>query len=187
MNVRDYVLKNDFELVKLFQDGDVRAFTALNKKHHKFLIGICNILTKKNEKASEALLHESYITALSDFKQRQYKVHSSFTAWMNSVIEKTFQLSPLSEKRPLDFSYEEDLIADESTPESNLMKEEFNLLLKKLIAPLDSKLKKIIIMFFIEKYSYEEIAEDMDMDINEMIDLIKANYELLPVALLKAC
>ena len=163
----------DQALVERAQQGDHKAFELLVSKYQRRLTRLLSRFIKDehevNDVAQEALI-KAY-RALPNFRGE-----SAFYTWLYRIgINTAKNFLVTSGKRPFvsaDVANDEgdildlaDQLADDHTPEAELMNREILRTVESAIAKLPDDLRKAITLREMEGLSYEEIAQIMDCPI----------------------
>ncbi|MDO5639079.1 MAG: RNA polymerase sigma factor RpoE [Neisseria sp.] len=163
----------DQALVERAQQGDHKAFELLVSKYQRRLTRLLSRFVKDehevNDVAQEALI-KAY-RALPNFRGE-----SAFYTWLYRIgINTAKNFLVTSGKRPFvsaDVANDEgdildlaDQLADDHTPEAEMMNREILQTVESAIAKLPDDLRKAITLREMEGLSYEEIAQIMDCPI----------------------
>ncbi len=163
----------DQALVERAQKGDQKAFELLVSKYQRRLTRLLSRFIKDehevNDVAQEALI-KAY-RALPNFRGE-----SAFYTWLYRIgINTAKNFLVTAGKRPFvsaDVANDEgdildlaDQLADDHTPEAELMNREILQTVESAIAKLPDDLRKAITLREMEGLSYEEIAQIMDCPI----------------------
>lgn len=170
-NLTDKALR-DYHLVQAaINDGDQRAYAALM---HNYRDSLYFMLLKMTNNANDAddLTIEAFGKAFK--KLEQYTPDYAFSTWLfkiasNNCIDfmrkkkkHTFSINNLS-----DGEEGQELAtiipSDTPDPEENVMKKEKVRMMREIVEKLKPHYRKLIELRYFKEYSYEEIAEELQL------------------------
>lgn len=169
MEIRDYRSLDDRALVKLVVEGDSRAFEPLFMRHKD---AIYAMLVKRatNSDDVEDLLQEAFMKAFVNINR--YNPNYDFGAWICTIAKNTFvdfnrsrrnkALNP-ENNLPLEGRCTTNAQAVSPTPEESIINAQQRAQIERYIATLPEDYRELFVLRFIEEYTYEEIAEALQM------------------------
>ena len=169
MEIRDYALMDDRALVRLVVEGDSRAFEPLFMRHKDI---IYTMLVKRscNPDDVDDMLQEAFMKAFVNINR--YNPDYDFGAWICTIAKNTFvdfnrsrrskALNP-DNNLPLDSRHTNSAQATAPTPEESIINARQRAQIERYIATLPEDYRQLFIMRFVEEYTYEEIAETLQM------------------------
>ena len=169
MEIRDYALMDDRALVRLVVEGDSRAFEPLFMRHKDI---IYTMLVKRscNPDDVDDMLQEAFMKAFVNINR--YNPDYDFGAWICTIAKNTFvdfnrsrrskALNP-DNNLPLDSRHTNSVQATAPTPEESIINAQQRAQIERYIATLPEDYRQLFIMRFVEEYTYEEIAETLQM------------------------
>jgi RNA polymerase sigma-70 factor (ECF subfamily) len=169
MEIRDYALMDDRALVRLVVEGDSRAFEPLFMRHKDI---IYTMLVKRscNPDDVDDMLQEAFMKAFVNINR--YNPDYDFGAWICTIAKNTFvdfnrsrrskALNP-DNNLPLDSRHTNSAQATAPTPEESIINAQQRAQIERYIATLPEDYRQLFIMRFVEEYTYEEIAETLQM------------------------
>lgn len=169
MEIRDYALMDDRALVRLVVEGDSRAFEPLFMRHKDI---IYTMLVKRscNPDDVDDMLQEAFMKAFVNIDR--YNPDYDFGAWICTIAKNTFvdfnrsrrskALNP-DNNLPLDSRHTNSAQATAPTPEESIINAQQRAQIERYIATLPEDYRQLFIMRFVEEYTYEEIAETLQM------------------------
>lgn len=169
MEVKDYSALDDRILVRLVVEGDSRAFEPLFMRHKD---NIYAMLVKRasNSDDVEDLLQEAFMKAFVNINR--YNPDYDFGAWICTIAKNTFvdfnrsrrskALNP-ENNLPLEGRCTNNAQAASPTPEESIINAQQRAQIERYIATLPADYRELFILRFIEEYTYEEIAEALQM------------------------
>ncbi len=167
--------ETDLLLVQRAQQGDERAFEALVRKYQR---KVARLLSRffRDEAEIEDVAQEAFIKAYRALPS--FRGDSAFYTWLFRIAVNTAKNHLQSAQRRLQESSislsanedeeggnHEDLLADISTPENELISSQIAQIITNAIESLPSDLRMAITLREFEGLSYDEIAEIMDCPI----------------------
>ena len=148
MEIRDYAQMDDRALVRLVVEGDSRAFEPLFMRHKDI---IYTMLVKRscNPDDVDDMLQEAFMKAFVNINR--YNPDYDFGAWICTIAKNTF----------VDFNRSRRSKA--LNPDNNLPLDSRHTNSAQATAPTPEDYRQLFIMRFVEEYTYEEIAETLQM------------------------
>jgi RNA polymerase sigma-70 factor (ECF subfamily) len=186
--------QKDFEYVKLAQQGDQNAFAELMARYRDAIyFMILKMINSKND--AEDLTIEAFAKAFKNIDK--YSPNFAFSTWLfkiasNNCIDflrkqKTKQVSIFSTAGEADnnigggvnentsLSIQSDIL----DPEESIIKEQKNIILRKVVDNLKPRYKELVELRYFKEYSYEEIAQEMNIPIGTVKAQLFRSRELL--------
>ena len=169
MEIKEYSALDDRKLVRLVVEGDSRAFEPLFMRHKD---NIYAMLVKRasNSDDVEDLLQEAFMKAFVNINR--YNPDYDFGAWICTIAKNTFvdfnrsrrskALNP-ENNLPLEGRCTNNAQAASPTPEESIINAQQRAQIERYIATLQADYRELFILRFIEEYTYEEIAEALQM------------------------
>lgn len=180
--------KYDFDLVQKAVDGDQKAFAELMGRYRD---AIYFMLLKmvNNRSDAEDLTIEAFGKAFKNIQQ--YSPNYAFSTWLFKIASNNC-IDYLRKKRTNYVSIDgsgngEDReneptihLKDETPdPEEHLIKEQKALLMRTIVQKLKPRYRLLIELRYFKEYSYEEIAEELDLPIGTVKAQLFRARELL--------
>ena len=169
MEIRDYAQMDDRTLVRLVVEGDSRAFEPLFMRH-KDIIYAMLVKRSCNTDDVDDMLQEAFMKAFVNIDR--YNPDYDFGAWICAIAKNTFvdfnrsrrskALNP-DYNLPLDSRHTKTAQATAPTPEESIINAQQRAQIERYIATLPEDYRRLFIMRFVEEYTYEEIAETLQM------------------------
>ena len=166
MVVGGYDIYDDCTLVKMVTEGDSTAFDALFARHsdsiHTMLLKFSGNTDDVND-----LMQEAFMKVF--LKIGLYNPKYDFGAWIYTIARNTFVDFSRSRKsnalNPQNLSPEIDNTAQSSspTPEDYIINAQQRAQIERYISMLPEDYRQLFELRFLDEYSYEEIAEKLDM------------------------
>lgn len=169
MEIREYLQLDDRALVRLVVEGDSRAFEPLFMRH-KDVISAMLVKRSANVDDIDDLLQEAFMKAFININR--YNPDYDFGAWICTIAKNTFvdfnrsrktkALNPES-NLPLEARCTNSAQTTVPTPEESIINAQQRAQIERYIATLPEDYRQLFVMRFIEEYTYEEIADALQM------------------------
>ena len=179
--------KHDYELVKLAIDGDQKAFEELFKRYRDAIYFM--LLKMVNNKIdAEDLTYEAFGKAFRNL--RQYSPRFAFSTWLFKIASNNC-IDFLRKKRNNTISLDGKdvdesertvlmtLPADVLNPEQEYIKAQKAVLMRNEVAKLKERYRRLIELRYFKEYSYEEIANELDLPLGTVKAQLFRARELL--------
>ena len=187
-----YLDKSEKELVERAVQGDQTAFRALYEIHERSVRGrvsgyfrwkadVDDVVTESFQKA---------FSALSSFDRER-----EFRPWLLTIATRTAldHLGSIQreDQKKEGFMHKSVLCNNESpdisetTPEEEIIQDEVHQRLMQYIDELPSLYKDVMIKYMIEELEYEEIARDLDLELNTVRTRIRRGKQHLAQMMLR--
>ena len=180
MNYLDY---SDKELAEMAIGGDQMAYRALYQIHERAVRGrvsgyfqwkadVDDVVTESFQKAFSAL--------------GSFDTSREFRPWLLTIATRT-ALDHLSSIRREDEKKEGSETAQltDVTPEEEIINDELHQRLMEYIDELPSLYKDVMIKYMIEELEYEEIAKELDLELNTVRTRIRRGKQHLAQMMLR--
>ena len=181
------------DLIRKAKQGDMHAFEELILKHEKIVYNLALRMMNHSEDAKD-ISQEVFLKAyrsLSNFDER-----SAFSTWIYRITHNTCIDEMRKRKGKQNYSLEEELeneagsmqrqIADEGdTPEESLLREEQKSEILQALDSLSEEHKAAIVLRDMKGFSYEEIAEILEVSLGTVKSRISRARNQLKNEILK--
>lgn len=169
MEIKDYRSLDDRALVRLVVEGDSKAFEPLFMRHKDTIYAM---LVKRATNADDVddLLQEAFMKAFVNINR--YNPDYDFGAWICTIAKNTFvdfnrsrrskALNP-DNNLPLEGRCTNNAQAASPSPEESIINAQQRAQIERYIATLPEDYRELFVLRFIEEYTYEEIAETLQM------------------------
>lgn len=185
-----YKARRDLLLVNRARKGDQEAFTELMGLYREPLFYLL-LKMVKNKSDAEDLTIEAFEKAFR--KIESYNKDYAFSTWLYKIASNhgiDFLRKKNSSETHISIDKNEDLDNDEyyktifipedaPNPEEKIVNKQRKQLLKSLIKRLPPDYRRILVLRFYEEYSYNEIAEKLDIPIGTVKARLFRSRELL--------
>ena len=166
MGIKSYNIFDDRVLVKQVIEGDSAAFDALFTRHRDTIYAMLLKFTGNSDDV-EDLMQEAFMKAY--LKIGLYDPKYDFGAWIYTIARNTFVDFNRSRKSnalnpqnlPLESGNSSQVSAP--TPEDYIINAQQQTQIERYIAMLPKDYRRLFELRFIDEYSYEEIAEKLEM------------------------
>ncbi len=166
MGVKDYSAFDDSTLAKWVVEGDSVAFDNLFTRHRDMIYAMLLKFTGNSDDV-EDLMQEAFMKAY--LKIGMYDPKYDFGAWIYTIARNTFV--DFNRSRKSNALNSQNITIDNSntsqtsapTPEDYIINAQQRAQIERYIAMLPEDYRHLFELRFIDEYSYEEIAEKLDM------------------------
>ncbi|MFC2138182.1 RNA polymerase sigma factor [Bacteroidota bacterium] len=177
--------QHDYRLVQMALNGDQKAYTELLDRYRDAIYFM--LLKMVNNKSdAEDLTIEAFGKAFKNIKQ--YTPNFAFSTWLfkiatNNCID--FIRKKKANHVSLDQSGEEqedpstNLQASVLTPEESMIKNQKISLLRSVVSKLKPRYRNLVELRYFNEYSYEEIAQELNLPIGTVKAQLFRARELL--------
>jgi RNA polymerase sigma-70 factor (ECF subfamily) len=165
------VVLNDHELVRLYLEGDEKAFETLLHRHKRKVWSHIYLMVRDRE-ITEDLFQEAFIKVVHTLKTGKYNEEGKFLPWVmriahNLVIDHFRR----NKKMPMVRSNDDhDVFATVAQPGKNVEQRMVNVQIdddvRKLIDHLPEEQREVVVMRTYLGMSFKDIAEQTDVSIN---------------------
>ena len=161
-----YEIYEDGALAKMVTEGDSIAFDTLFARHSDSIHAMLLKYTGNSDDVND-LMQEAFMKAY--LKIGLYNPKYDFGAWIYTIARNTFVDFSRSRKsnalNPQNLSPEIDNTAQSSspTPEDYIIDAQQRAQIERYISMLPEDYRQLFELRFLDEYSYEEIAEKLDM------------------------
>jgi RNA polymerase sigma-70 factor (ECF subfamily) len=166
MEIKEYQQYDDRTLIAMVIEGDSRAFEPLFTRHKDAIFAML-IKRAGNSDDVEDLMQEAFTKAFININR--YNPSYDFGAWICTIAKNAlvdFNRSRRSKALNPEVNIPlegRQTAANSPTPEESIINAQQQAQIDKYIALLPEDYRQIFTLRFIDEYSYEEIAEALDM------------------------
>lgn len=166
MATSSYDIYDDCTLAKMVTEGNSAAFDTLFARHSDAIYAMLLKFTGNSDDVDD-LIQEAFMKAY--LKIGLYDPKYDFGAWIYTIARNTFVDFSRSRKsnalNPENLSPEIDNTAQSSspTPEDYIINAQQRAQIERYISMLPEDYRQLFELRFLDEYSYEEIAEKLDM------------------------
>lgn len=166
MEISNYIVLTDKQMIDLTLEGDNMAFEALFNRY-KDAIYKLYLQRTGNDDDSKDLLQETFIKVFLNLER--YDSRYTFGQWVYVIARNTFV--DFVRRRHDDVSINAfpgaapgiNPVDTEATPEESIINSQRKLQLEQHLGKMAQKYRTLIELRFFKEYSYEEIAAELDM------------------------
>lgn len=166
MVVKEYDIHDDRILVKMVIEGDSRAFDTLFARHRDTIYAMLLKFTGNSDDVDD-LMQEAFMKAY--LKIGSYNPKYDFGAWIYTIARNTFvdfsrtQKSKALNPQNIPLEHSDTSHISAPTPEECIINAQQRAQIERYITMLPEDYRELFELRFIDEYSYEEIAEKLDM------------------------
>ncbi len=181
--------KRDIELVEAARKGSEKAYADLMRRY-KDTIYFMLLKMVNNRTDAEDLTIEAFGKAFTNI--HQYTAQYAFSTWLfriasNNAIDFmrkkraiTVPLEPTSSgDRQVSGEYNYNARADGHNPEESIIRDQNSLILRKMVAKLKPRYRKLLELRYFQEYSYDEIAKELDLPLGTVKVQLFRSREML--------
>lgn len=167
MEITEYIILTDQQLVTLANEGDSYAFETLFNRYRDGIHKLYLHRTGGNSDDADDLLQETFIKVYLNLER--YDMHYTFGQWIYTIARNTFIdfVRKRREDCPLSISPGESRtinpISHEATPEERYINRQRGTQLENYLSKISPRYRHLIELRFFKEYSYEEIAAEMSL------------------------
>lgn len=166
MELKDYTSFDDQTLARMVAEGNSAAFDALFARYRDNITAMLIKFTNNSDDVDD-LMQEAFMKAY--LKIGLYKPEYDFGGWIYTIARNTFVDFNRSRRNnalnPQNISLESSNTAQAlaPTPEEYIINAQQRAQIERYIEMLPADYRQLFELRFIDEYSYEEIAEKLDM------------------------
>lgn len=164
----------DDDLIRMYREGDSDAFDALFDRHHRCAYAFAFTMLRRRETAEE-VMQEAFVAVART--ARDYVPKGRFRPWLMRIV-RNMCLNRLSAERRRSRALAESGLdpalveADDPGPLEQLASDERLAALQSLVGELPERQREAIALYALERMSYREVAEVMEVPLNTVKTLI---------------
>lgn len=150
----------DHALARAAANGDVPAFEALYRRHAGRVHGVVARLVGFDRARAEDLVQEAFVRAWQALPD--YRFESAFGTWLHRLAVNT-ALMELRARRSRPQSDGDEALEEIGMPDSAGYGTALTLDLERAVASLPPRARAVLVLFDVEGWKHEEIAETLEM------------------------
>lgn len=170
--MRKLVDQNDDRLVKMYVDGDCKAFDVLIERYKNRVYAYIYHLVH-DEYISDDIFQETFVKAIVTIKQGRYVENGKFLAWINRIAhnliidyfrqEKAENLQSC-DSQDVDILNKKEL--SEDTVEDDMIVSQIYADVRSLVEALPDSQREVLKMRYYKNMSFKEIADTTNVSVN---------------------
>jgi RNA polymerase sigma-70 factor (ECF subfamily) len=180
--------KRDIELVEAARKGSEKAYADLMRRY-KDTIYFMLLKMVNNRTDAEDLTIEAFGKAFTNI--HQYTPQYAFSTWLfriasNNAIDFmrkkraiTVPLEPSSGDRQVSGEYNYNARSDGYNPEESIIRDQNSLILRRMVAKLKPRYRKLLELRYFQEYSYDEIAKELGLPLGTVKVQLFRSREML--------
>jgi len=153
----------DQSVVRAAVDGDARAFEALYRKHSRRIYAVIWRLVGGNVARAEDLVQEAFIRAWQALPG--FRFQSAFSTWLHRLAVNTALMELRSRRGGQDLETDDSALNWLASVDTAGQRTRDRLDLERVIATLPERARAVLVLYDIEGWKHEEIAEELGMAI----------------------
>jgi RNA polymerase sigma-70 factor (ECF subfamily) len=151
----------DHALARSAAGGDSSAFEALYRRHAARIHGVVARLVGYDRARAEDLVQEAFVHAWQALPA--YRFESAFGTWLHRLAVNTALMDLRAARSRPRGSDDEDALDQLGTPDSAGHSTALSLDLERAVATLPPRARAVLVLFDVEGWKHEEIAEALGM------------------------
>jgi len=162
----------DYELVRLYENGNDKAFDELLDRHQSYVYSYILFLAKEEDLAND-LFQETFTRAIFAIRSHKYQTTGKFSAWLIRIAHNLIIDSSRDIESEIVIAQEKftpkilnDIRLSEGGVESNIVEQQRLSQLRNMLNYLPKVQREVIIMRFYEDMSFKDIAKKTGVSIN---------------------
>ena len=162
MEIEQYIVSTDQQLVERALDGDTVAFEHLFNRYRDSIYQLYVQRTSGRTDDASDLLQETFVKVY--LNMQRYDSRYTFGQWVYTIARNTF--IDFVRRRQDDLPIDERFAAPASnapTPEESVINLQQRSQIEHYLERLAPRYRQLILMRFFEEYSYEEIAAKLSL------------------------
>lgn len=150
---------DDLDLVRRARDGDTTAFEELYRAEVGRIYAVCVRMTGDRDRA-EVLTQDAFVQAWRSIAQ--FRGESAFSTWLFRIAVNVVRMAHRTDARRTGRVASEDALENASAP-ATWPRHDDAIDLEDAIAELSPQARSVLVLFDVEGYSHDEIAEMLDI------------------------
>lgn len=180
--------KRDIELVEAAKKGSEKAYADLMRRY-KDTIYFMLLKMVNNRTDAEDLTMEAFGKAFTNINQ--YTPQYAFSTWLfriasNNAIDfmrkkraVTVPLESSSGDKQVSGEYNYNIRSDQHSPEESMIRDQQAHILRKMVAKLKPRYRKLLELRYFNEYSYDEIAQELNLPLGTVKVQLFRSREML--------
>ena len=152
---------DDHALVRAAGSGDARAFETLYRKHSRRIYAVVWRLAGGNAARAEDLVQEAFLRAWQALPG--FRFQSAFSTWLHRLAVNTALMELRSRRGGVDLEVDDSALEWQAVGDSAGQRTRERLDLERVIATLPERARAVLVLYDIEGWKHEEIAEELAM------------------------
>ena len=153
----------DDELVRMYIDGDNRAFDVLIDRYKDKLFSYVYHIVKDEELAND-IFQETFIKAITTIKSGRYAAYGKFAAWITRIAHNLI-IDFYRQERAENYLLNDKELCDE-TVEDGMVRNQIHSDVRRLIKALPKSQQDVLLLRYYKDMSFKEIADLTNVSIN---------------------
>lgn len=152
---------DDHALVHASAGGDAAAFEALYRRHARRVHGVILRLVGHQQSRAEDLTQEAFVRAWQALPG--FRFESAFGTWLHRLAANTALMELRARRAAPGMEHDEDAIDGIGAMDTAGHHTALTLDLEQAVASLPPRARAVLVLYDIEGWKHEEIAEALDM------------------------
>ncbi|KFN50945.1 RNA polymerase sigma factor [Arenimonas composti] len=152
--------EEDHALVRAAGAGDVRAFEALYRRHHRRIYSVLRRLCGGHDARAEDLLQDAFVRAWQALPG--FRFESAFSTWLHRLAVNTALMELRSRRGGEDLETDDSALETHATADG-AQRTALGMDLERAVATLPPRARAVLVLHDIEGWKHEEIATSLGM------------------------
>lgn len=168
-------LWSDSALVKAYQEGNEQAFAILLQRHQKHVYNVI-LMIVKDKFITEDIFQDTFMKVITLIQTKQYQDEGKFSHWViriayNLAVDyfRKIRKNTTITDSDSEFLSQENRFVDEQEADTNILQNENEHLVAKLLQQLPDEQREVIVLRHYAEMSFKEIAEMSHCSINTVL------------------
>ena len=153
MEIEQYIVSTDQQLVERALDGDTVAFEHLFNRYRDSIYQLYVQRTSGRTDDASDLLQETFVKVY--LNMQRYDSRYTFGQWVYTIARDTVPIDRIGERVSSSWGG--------PTPEERMITDQSRARLESLLERMSPRYRKLIELRFFKEYSYEEIAAELQL------------------------
>ncbi len=162
---------DDWKLMQSVARGEQKAFRAIYEAHRKKVWGVCVRMLGATPRA-EDMAQEAWLKIVAN--ANQYRSIGKLSAWICQVTRNIClnEIRGTKWNENLELEIVEEKLADEVTPENIMLNVSDKINFEKAFSSLVPQQRAVLMMFVHEELSHSEIAQELNISVGAVKQLV---------------
>jgi RNA polymerase sigma-70 factor, ECF subfamily len=151
---------DDIEVVARVLGGERALFELLMRRHNQRLFRAARAIVRSDDEA-EDVMQEAYVRAYTHLAQ--FEARAKFSTWLTRIAVHEALARARKQRRELDMEEDDDISAEQASPEEALSGRELGAILEPLVDALPAAFRLVFVLRAVEGLTVEETAECLEL------------------------
>ncbi|MDY3979061.1 MAG: sigma-70 family RNA polymerase sigma factor [Tidjanibacter sp.] len=166
MEIERYIVLADAQLVELSLGGDSIAFETLFNRYQSGIRNLC-IQRTGNDDDADDLMQETFVKVFMNLDR--YDPKYTFGQWIYTIARNTFIDYVRRRRDDLSIDFQPASspsitpVATDETPEESIINAQHRMQIEQFLSQMPDNYRRLVELRFFKEYSYEEIADELNL------------------------